>query len=206
MSAFRLRRAPLPEVQSVLARERNAPFSYAPVGSAVTPPGWFDNRGTVELGRGADVFARARDALRRWRMFDLGWTEAIPERENAIEPGMTVAVLARTLGLHTLLLARVVAVQDEPRRFAFSYGTLPHHVERGEETFAVTWHDDDRVTYSVWSYSRPGHFLVRLGAPFARRLQRRFVRDSCARMRKLAGVDALQGKDALPPAAGYFST
>jgi uncharacterized protein (UPF0548 family) len=102
---------------------------------------------------------------------------------GAIAPGEVVAVTTDVWRIRTLNVARIVAVWDEPRRFAFSYGTTAHHVEAGEETFSITWHADDRVTYDVWSYSKPRHPLVKLGAPIARSLQRRFIRDSCARMR-----------------------
>ena len=46
-------------------------------------------------------------------------------------------MLARVLGMWTLNAARVVFVIDEPGRFGFAYGTLPRHVESGEERFLV---------------------------------------------------------------------
>lgn len=181
---FRLTASSGDEIAAILAATRNAPLSYEPVGARETPPGWFDNRGGTELGRGRETFERAKAALQAWEMFDLGWVSATPERGAAIAKGAVAGVSSRTFGLWTLNVAKIVDVWDEPRRFAFSYGTTPKHVESGEETFSITWHDDDRVTYDVWSYSKPAHPLVKLFAPFARRFQRRFVVDSCARMRR----------------------
>lgn len=181
---FRLRPPAPEEIAARLAATRTAPLSYSPVGATATPPGWFDNRGGVELGRGLAVFEKAANALRAWVMFDLGWVTATPEAGATIRPGAVVGVSSRTLGLWTLNVAKIVSVREEPRRYAFSYGTTPDHVERGEETFSVTWHPDDRVTYDVWSYSRPAHPLVKLFTPVARSFQRRFVRESCARMRR----------------------
>lgn len=183
MGAFRLFSPTSQQVAAILAGQRGAELSYQPVGASSTPEGWFDNRGGTLLGHGAATFERARAGLRSWSHFDLGWVTAVPESGATIEPGAVVAVMTRTFGLASLNVAKVIAVTDEPRRFAFTYGTTALHVESGEETFAITWHDDDRVTYDVWSYSRPAHPLVTLFSPIARGLQRRFIRDSCTRMR-----------------------
>jgi uncharacterized protein (UPF0548 family) len=182
MSTFRLFAPDAARVSRVLEASRAAPLSYSPVGSPSVPPGWFSNRGSTELGRGKAVFERASAALRAWIHFDLGWVSAAPG--GSLAPGALVAVVSRTFGLYTVNVAKILTVSDEPRRFAFTYGTTTHHVERGEETFSITWHPDDRVTYEVWSYSKPAHPLVRLFAPLARMLQRRFIRDSCARVRR----------------------
>lgn len=186
MSTFRVFAPGPAEVSAVLSESRDAALSYSPVGSPTAPPGWFDNRGSTELGRGKAVFERACAALRAWIHFDLGWVSAVPGASLA--PDAHVAVVSRTFGLWTVNVAKILSVIDDPRRFAFTYGTTTHHVERGEETFSITWHPDDRVTYELWSYSRPAHPLVRLFAPFARMFQRRFVRHSCARMRRAANL------------------
>ena len=81
---------------------------------------------------------------------------------------------------------RMVYVVDESgpiRRFGFACGTLPGHVESGEERFLVEWHrDTDRVWYDILAFSRPNHLLTRLGYPLIRRSQRRFARDSAVSM------------------------
>ena len=65
------------------------------------------------------------------------------------------------------------------RRYGFAFGTLPGHMEQGEERFTVEWnHEDDSVHYDVLAFSRPNHPLAWLGFPLARALQRRFARDS----------------------------
>ena len=71
---------------------------------------------------------------------------------------------------------------DEPRRFGFAYGTLPGHVEQGEERFLVERTDDDTVWYDILALSRPRHILTKIGYPFVRRLQKRFGRESAATM------------------------
>jgi uncharacterized protein (UPF0548 family) len=47
----------------------------------------------------------------------------------------------------------------------------------------VEWRrEDDSVFYDLYAFSRPNHFLAKLGYPLARRLQRRFARDSLQAM------------------------
>jgi uncharacterized protein (UPF0548 family) len=86
--------------------------------------------------------------------------------------------------------ARIVYVIDEPRWFGFAYGTLPGHVERGEERFSVEWLDDDTVWYDLMAFSRPHYWGARLVKPLARRLQRRFVGLSKAEMCKAVRTGA----------------
>lgn len=70
-------------------------------------------------------------------------------------------------------------------RFGFAYGTLPGHVESGEERFLIEWdHAADMVFYDLLAFSRPRHFLTRIGKWQVRRLQRRFGQDSVAAMRR----------------------
>jgi uncharacterized protein (UPF0548 family) len=98
-----------------------------------------------------------------------------------------------------------VSVVDEggpARRYGFAYGTLPGHAESGEERFTVEWHEADAaVWYDILAFSRPQHFLARLGYPFARRLQRRFAKDSVAAMLRAVaqGQSTAQGEGDLAP-------
>jgi uncharacterized protein (UPF0548 family) len=158
-------------------------FSYAEVGAshADQRPAGFDlDHNRIALGAGQDVFEAACAGLRDWRMFPRPWTEIHP-RAAPIRAGQTVAMLARACGLWWLNACRIVYVLDETkprRRFGFAYGTLPGHVERGEERFSVECDEDGAVWYDIRAFSRPRYWLTRLAYPLARRLQRRFVRDS----------------------------
>lgn len=174
-------------VSKFIARQRDLPFSYAEVGATgKTPPaGYTVDHNRIQLGRGKQVYEGAVDALRHWRQFDLGWVTVVPTGVP-VEVGATVAVRARTFGLWSLSAARIVYLinENEPvQRFGFAYGTLPDHVERGEERFIVEWQlKDDSVWYDILAFSQPRHPLVRLSFPLARVLQNRFVRDSKRRM------------------------
>ena len=166
------------------------PFSYAEVGAtAKGPPAGCDvDHNRVQLGAGQSVFDAACAALRRWQQFPSPWTEIQPAT-TPLQAGYTVTLLARTFGLWWLNACRIVYAIDEAspvRRFGVAYGTLPGHVESGEEHFSVEWCGDDSVWYDILAFSRPRHPLVRLAYPLARRMQRRFVRESQAAMRRLA--------------------
>lgn len=180
-------------VRAFLEGQAKLAFSYPAVGAtATTPPtGYVADHTRVRVGAGELAFDAAKSALGRWEHFKLGWAEVWPA-ETVLKAGGVVAVVARTFGLWWLNACRIVYVVDEVsgsvRRFGFAYGTLPGHVESGEERFLVEW---DRVDGGVWydilAFSRPRHVLARLGYPITRRFQRRFARDSAAVM---AGVVA----------------
>jgi uncharacterized protein (UPF0548 family) len=188
-------RKPSPDtMRRFLAAQAKSSFSYAAVGAtAGTPPaGYVVDRTRIKLGEGEPVFRSAIAALRRWEQFQVGWVEAWSP-DTPIQPGEVVAVMGRTVGLWWLNACRIVYAVDEvgPKsRFGFAYGTLPGHVESGEERFLVEWDQGDGgVWYDILAFSRPNHLFPRLGYPVARRLQRRFARDSAASMLRAVGSD-----------------
>ena len=170
-----------------VASQRDLPFTYAEVGATNTtpPPGYTVDHNRIQLGSGEATYRSAVEALKNWRQFDLGWVVIAP-RGVPVEVGAAVAVKARAFGTWSLSATRVVYTIDEARRFGFAYGTLPDHVEKGEERFLVEWLPDDTVWYDILAFSRPRHPLVRLSAPLARRLQKQFAYDSLNRMKTLA--------------------
>lgn len=170
-------------------RQSGLTCSYAAIGATATspPPGFVVDRTRIRLGSGESVFRAAVAALRRWEQFQLGWVQPWPTDVPHL-PGEVVTVLARASGLWWLNACRIVYVVDETGatcRSGFAYGTLPGHAEMGEERFLIEWNrSDDSVWYDILAYSRPNHWLAWLGYPLARRLQKRFGRDSAAAMRR----------------------
>ncbi len=115
------------------------------------------------------------------------WTQIRPPGAP-ITVGTVVVMQAHAMGLWWLNACRIVYTIDEAgpvRRLGFAYGTLPAHVEQGEERFSVELHPDGTVWYDIRAFSRPRYWPVRVASPLARRLQRRFVRESQAAMRAL---------------------
>ena len=176
-------------VRQFLAEQATCDFTYAAVGAtAHTPPsGYVADHTRIKLGEGERAFQAARAALQRWQQLQLNWLEALPA-DTPIRAGEVVAVLGRVVGVWSLNACRIVYVVDDSglsSRFGFAYGTLPAHMERGEERFLVEWNQSDNaVWYDVLAFSRPNHFLTRLGYPIVRRVQKRFARNSAAAMIK----------------------
>lgn len=193
MNMFFLRRPSPQALERFLQLAKQDSFSYEEVGHTLRgsfPSGFNVDRNRVLLGHGAAVFERAKAALGTWRMFELNWVELL-HPDAVITPGQTVIVLAHTWGIYSLSASRILECIDETfregadtiHRFGFSYGTLTHHVERGEERFTVERHtNDDSVWYHLLAFSVPQHPLARIGYVASRAAQRRFARDSKAAM------------------------
>jgi uncharacterized protein (UPF0548 family) len=201
-----LRKPSAERLRDFLATQSKLDLTYPAVGAtAVVPPaGYVVDHTRIKLGEGAGAFAAAKAALGRWEQFRLGWVEVWPA-EAPIQAGQVVAVVARLFGLWWLNACRIVYVVSEQgpvQRYGFAYGTLPGHAESGEERFTVEWREaDGAVWYDILAFSRPRQLLARLGYPFARRLQRRFARDSAAAMQRavVEGTSTAQVKSDFSP-------
>jgi uncharacterized protein (UPF0548 family) len=187
---FLLRQPSEETVRQFICSQQNLSFSYSQVGATQGQlrnglRGYTIDHNRTRLGEGEETYRRAVAALRSWKQFNLGWVTLVPTGKP-LEVGTTVAVRAKTFGFWSLNAARIVYLIDEKQggnmRFGFAYGTLPDHVERGEERFTVEHHEDGSVWYDIYAFSRPRHPLARLGFPVTRILQKRFVRDSLAIM------------------------
>jgi uncharacterized protein (UPF0548 family) len=183
-------RKPSPSaIRDFLDGQAKLGLTYAAVGAtAASPPaGYVVDHTRVLLGEGGQAFAAARAALLRWEQFRLGWVEPWPG-DTPLRAGEVVAVLARALGVWWLNAARIVYAVDRDgpvAAFGFAYGTLPGHAESGEERFLVEWdREGGGVWYDVVAFSRPRHALARLGYPLARRVQKRFARESSEALRR----------------------
>ena len=177
-------------IRRFLEEQHSLPFSYPEAGASSrdgTPPGYPVNHYRGRLGAGQEAFARAVQALRSWKMYETGWTR-LCWPDAPVAEGSVVGVLGRHFGVWSLNACRIVYVLEEKgssllRRYGFALGTLPGHVERGEERFTVEWHrEDDSVFYEVFAFARGAHPLTRAGPPFVRLVQRRFAADSLRSM------------------------
>jgi len=173
-----------------LQLQADLPFTYAAVGATQsTPPsGYTLDHNQLQLGTGEAIYRQACVALQQWEMFNLGWVRLCWPTTPLIT-GATVGVIAQVLGLYILNACRLVYTVNEEKadgaRFGFAYGTLPGHIERGEERFLIEWRPDDTVWYDILAFSQPNHWLVRLGYPVTRYFQKRFARDSKAAMGRM---------------------
>jgi uncharacterized protein (UPF0548 family) len=190
---IRLRRPSPDEIDAQLSHP-DRKFNYREVGATAEPSSLeaiaarYDlDRTRLPLGTGRDLFERARSALLAWRHFDIPWLELEGANDEA-SSGQVVATLTRASGLWFLNPCRVVYTElalDASNQAAFAYGTLAGHVESGEERFAVQFDPiTEQVTYEVLAFSRPAVLLTRLGYPWVRGLQRRFVESSAEALQR----------------------
>ncbi len=194
---FRWRQPSDGEIAQFINDQADAQWNYPQVGSTHDhnpPAGFIVDHTRVKIGEGPEVYAAACDALRQWRQFQLGWV-SLHHSEFPPKPDRVVAVLAQALGFWILNAARVVyeVEEDTPiKRFAYAYGTLPKHVERGEERFQIDWNPaTNTVHYDILAYSQPRHILTKIGFLYTRRKQKQFARNSVQVMQQaVANVSA----------------
>src|SRR5207253_11212420 len=90
------------EIEEFIARSRDLPLSYSPIGIAKESlTGFRVDEARAVIGQGERSCERAKLALAEWRHFDLGWVEQFP-RGASIEPVTNVAILIRHLGFYSL--------------------------------------------------------------------------------------------------------
>lgn len=149
-------------------------LTYSEVGATLAddmPPGYHHVERRVRVGRGEGDFAALAEGVMRWEIQrGAGLTVRTAAERAAV--GVVITCGARVGPVRVPVPCRVVAVLDEPGRKGFAYGTLPGHPERGEEAFWAELALDGEVWFVVRAFSRPGTWWSRLGAPFARLMQK----------------------------------
>ena len=113
----------------------------------------------------------ARGAIRQWAGHRSVGGVLAP-RVPPLTVGSTMAFGVRVFGIWATGTCRVVEVIDSGTEFGFSYGTLPHHPEEGEELFAVRDNGNGTVTFRVAAFSRPAGLVTRVIGPLGRVIQR----------------------------------
>lgn len=195
-----LRRPSPARIQAFLAAQREAPFSYPEVGATRggaseghsgtgLPAGYRVDRASFTVGHGVVDFERAKVALRSWALYDGPGRIRLVEPRPKLEEGAVVALQARHLGVWTLSACRVVYVVEDPKVFAFAYGTLEHAV-CGEERFEVALDAKGDVELRLLAFSRPSQLLVRLAGPLTRRFQRQAGEAYAAALRQAIRTSA----------------
>ena len=175
-------------MSSEVARARrlaSQPLTYSPVGASLLPAvadeppdGYRGRSATARIGQGEARWKFASREVMLW-----GVKSRSGFRVDATGPaGEGDDVIVRFGAIREPV--RVVAVIDEPRRRGFSYGTLPGHPIRGEETFVVERRQDDSVWLTVSSFSRSAPGLWGAAYPVLLLAQRVFL---ARYLRALAG-------------------
>lgn len=171
-------RKPRPEALDAIAlAQQGEPLTYPEVGGTVgpLPDRYRHGRHGAVLGRGQAVFDRAAEGLGRWEEHRRARVDVRPAGAPPAV-GLVVALAVGVGPVYVTAACRVVGVTDEPGRFGFAYGTLPHHVVEGEEAFLVTRDEQDVVRFEVVSFTRPRGRAMSLVGPLLHPLDERVVR------------------------------
>lgn len=160
-------------------------FTYDEVGAtrgAQLPSGYNHLNVQTDVGRGADVFRRAAEAVMTFRMhraIPVGFKTSLGRAEAGLDVTVILAFVVKAP-------ARMVWTIDEERKAGWAYGTLPGHPECGEELFLIEHLDDDSVRLTVSAFSRPAHPVAKLGGPLVPVIQRLYAQRCGQVLRKLS--------------------
>ncbi len=192
---IRIRKPTELDVLQILERQRDVSLTYESQGqtNGYPPDGFVPNAYSAEIGKGAETFQVAADALQGFEVLRLDWVEAITD--GPFQPGTNLCLLTHQFGLWVINVVRVVFctnTEEETTRSAFAVGTLPVHLMRGEEWFVVDHRTDDSVHLHIISFARPRHWLAWLTYPLVRFLQKRFARDAARNLADLVAVKSGQ--------------
>ena len=130
------------------------------------------------------MWVAAKKAMADWAMFPDGWARIYYQNPIFTE-GDIVVMCARVFGIWWLNAARILYVTDDEHHYGFAYGTLPNHVESGEELFQISMDEQGDVYFSLIAFSRPRFWPVRLTYPLSRIFQKKFIKDSLQKMKKV---------------------
>ena len=131
-----------------------------------------------------DDFDAAKAALSRFAHYDHGETHL--QNQPDCEEDELVVLLSKNLGLYTLVACRIVYTFETEDRFGFGYGTVDHVVS-GEERFEVARRksdEGDEVVLRLVAFSRPTHWMMRLGKPVTALVQKQVGRGYAASLRR----------------------
>lgn len=185
------------DLNAFLRNHDSASFTYSYVGGTRgdAPVGFSVGRHRVLLGYGNDVYDRGKNALEQWQMFPPQFVDLI--WPGPIEVDRVVATLFYAPGFWTLNPCRIVYTIDDAtstdgdrsKRFGFAYGTIGNHLACGEERFVVEHNlSNDTVSYEVYCFSRPAHWISKLAYPYLRIQQHRFRALSALAMQRAAAT------------------
>jgi uncharacterized protein (UPF0548 family) len=163
--------------------------TYAEIGAsrdAELPRGFHHVRVSEAIGDAA-AFELAVTGLQTWRAHEGAGLRVYPH--EPVAPGATVVAVTSIGPVHMVAPCRIVAVFKEPYAFGFSYGTLPGHPERGEESFVLNIRNG-ATYFTISAFSKPVDPMARLAGPVGRSVQRSITRRYIKALRRFVETEA----------------
>ncbi len=171
---FHPRKPTTDQLKQLRSQQRQEDLTYDGVGLTLDelPVGYHHMRVTRVVGSGAAHFGRGREAIRTWKAQAALQLVLEPSVPAFVEGEVLVFALPmRPSPFWATGACRIVRIVDEPQRFGFVYGTLPHHPETGEEAFLVHHHDDGTVSFSITAFSNAKALPMRVSGAVGRIIQ-----------------------------------
>jgi uncharacterized protein (UPF0548 family) len=165
----------------IRATQADLDVTYAHVGSTLEtlPTGYHHLRAERVVGASSDVsqddlFAYGSRAISSWAAQAALHLTLEPAVPRFVEGEVLVFALPmKPSPVWATGACRIIRIVDEPDRFGFVYGTLPHHPESGEEAFLVHRDASGGIRFSITAFSRGSALPMRLSGPIGRVIQRR---------------------------------
>lgn len=123
--------------------------------------GWTITDSSMVLGQGRECFDQATQRLFTWQAHRFAGVRVEDLGSDTVE---------LTIG-PTRSRCLILEQKTDADRSLLIYGTLPGHVESGEEAFQVSISPDGTVTGRCVAFSRHAWIWARIGAPVARMVQ-----------------------------------
>lgn len=123
--------------------------------------GWTITNSSMVLGHGRQCFDQATHRLFTWQAHRSAGVRVRDIGSDTVE---------LTIG-PTRSRCLILEQETDANRSLLVYGTLPGHVESGEEAFQVSISPDGTVTGRCVAFSRHALIWARIGAPVARLVQ-----------------------------------
>jgi uncharacterized protein (UPF0548 family) len=137
-----------------------------------TPPGYDRAEWSRPL---PGSFEDGVDAIRAWAAQRAAHITLFPAKPSIVV-GQTLAFSIPVLRwLHVSACCRIIEVVDHTDTYGFTYATLPHHPEDGEESFVVHRLADGSCRYTVTAVWRRSLLLARMVPPLTNFVQRRTI-------------------------------
>jgi len=184
-----LRRLGATQLEELLTKARLASPTYSEIGAsrdADLPRGYHHVRFSERVGDAAS-FDLAVEGLRTWVAHEGAGLRIYPH--EALTPGATVLAVTTIGPMQIVAPCRIVAVFKEPYAFGFSYGTLPGHPERGEESFVLNIRNG-ATYFTISAFSKPVDPMARLAGPVGRSVQRSITRRYIKALRRFVETEA----------------
>jgi uncharacterized protein (UPF0548 family) len=127
----------------------------------------------MSVGTGLDAFEKAVLCLSQFAVHERAGFQVL-KTSNSLEVNSCVLLKLSLFPFYITSVCRITNIISSSNTFGFTYGTLPHHIEVGEELFLIELTKTNNVLFKIKTISRPGNKFAILVKPYSNHLQLKF--------------------------------